>query len=763
MRIENNSNYSIHAARITLDGVAYGIYDNNINFKRTEGEEFTVLVTIGNPYYGIKSATFGGVDVTAEFDGDNEATFTTANKKDTLKIYYEQKIHPYDFIEEIPSGQTLYFKIIDAVNHKVAICNQTGGRSTSGNVSPAYESNVTMPSGALVIPTSITHDEVVYTVTEIDTLAFNSCYSLTSLTIPEGITAIRASAFLDTYLGSNTELVIPQSCKRIEYGAFRGCRYNALNPGGAEVIEQYAFLNCPLIEIQPSSSTQEIYGDICQSTSLTRVALGENVEYVNPAAFSGCSSLNSVTILAPNPPEVVWNYPGSGSTTSSWSYYNPSTATLWVPWSADHSILAAYESAACWTLFGTIAEIPTDPVENLEIDFRTNPYSVTGGSLPDGVDVTGVWHDNQHGYSSPVISIPVAAGNYKITIGNCQHSNNNGISVKNADESATLGLIDDNGQDITSFLAKANCYHSDPTANITSAWLVVDAEQTIKIIGAQYTPYLKFEKVESVPEKQTLYEVFFSTTEPCEGIGPDDQQVIAGQSITIPENRTLYYDGYTLVGWSDGVNTYAPGDNFTPTDDTQLTAVFEANEVDLLTATQEVIVEWYFGESNGAPALSIQGGEGILVAQATIGTATIDVKMIIDATDGKFFNAGRGDVWAQINAGVELTFPSKEGATVEVNTYSDPATSTLDNQTYSAFVGGVATYEAASTSNMSNFVVKDGQYYAYLTLTLPASSASALEDLNLNEQSVDRKLLLDGQLLIIRNGKVFNANGAQLR
>ena len=43
MRIENNSNYSIHAARITLDGVAYGIYDNNINFKRTEGDRKSVV------------------------------------------------------------------------------------------------------------------------------------------------------------------------------------------------------------------------------------------------------------------------------------------------------------------------------------------------------------------------------------------------------------------------------------------------------------------------------------------------------------------------------------------------------------------------------------------------------------------------------------------------------------------------------------------------------------------------------------------------
>ena len=383
LRIESYSNYDIHAATITLDGVSYGLYTQNINFKRAEGEEFTVQVTVGNPYYGIQSATFGGVDVTAEFAGDNEATLTAGNKKDTLRIYYEQKIHPYDFTEEVASGQTLYFKIIDAVNHKVAICNQTGGRSISGNVSVSYDGNTTSPSGALVIPASITHEAVEYSIEEIDTLAFHEC-SITSVTFPEGIKAIRAGAFNIDYgatLGSGVELIIPESCKRIEYNAFRGCQYNALNPGGAEVIENQAFLNNPLTEIKSTSALIELHMNICKSSALTKVGLGENVEFVSSHAFSNCPNLATVTCLATTPPVV--KYQTDGDEANSWEGFSPESATLYVPKSEGHTVLEAYKAANCWKLFGTIAEIPDTPtaLDNTEAAAKAVKRIVNGQLL----------------------------------------------------------------------------------------------------------------------------------------------------------------------------------------------------------------------------------------------------------------------------------------------------------------------------------------------------------------------------------------------
>lgn len=361
----------------TLDGEDCA---KNFSFKRTEGETFTIQATFGNPYYGIKKVMYGETDVTDQFDAENKATLTVTADA-TLSFTYEQKIHPYDFTEVVPSGQTLYFKILDAVDHKVAICNQTGGRSLWGYTSPAYDGSVTSPAGDLEIPTAITHDEVEYTIEEIDTLAFHECSNLTSVSIPEGIKAIRAGAFGFDYsnnLGEGQELVIPQSCTRLEVRAFQKCQYTSVNPGGAQVIEQYAFLKNPLTEIKASSALRELQLDAFQSSVLTKVGLGENVEFVSSYAFSNCPNLATVTCLATTPPVV--KYQTDDDEATSWDGFNPASATLYVPKSEGSTVLAAYQAANCWKLFGTIAEIPDTPtaLDNTEAAAKAVKRIVNG-------------------------------------------------------------------------------------------------------------------------------------------------------------------------------------------------------------------------------------------------------------------------------------------------------------------------------------------------------------------------------------------------
>ena len=96
------------------------------------------------------------------------------------------------------------------------------------------------------------------------------------------------------------------------------------------------------------------------------------------------------------------------------------------------------------TLFLVLAAsvVMMNAAETIEIDFRTDPLTLSSGTA---TLVDGYYHDNTHGYYSPVISAALLAGNYKITVGNCTHSNTAG-SVKNADGTATLDLIDANGQ-----------------------------------------------------------------------------------------------------------------------------------------------------------------------------------------------------------------------------------------------------------------------------------------------------------------------------
>ncbi len=85
----------------------------------------------------------------------------------------------YDFSAVAPSGQTLYYNIVDG--HAEVV------RSTSSSY----------VTGDLVIPSTVTYNDVSYTVTSIGSYAFRDCGGLTSVTIPDAVTSIGSYAFRD--------------------------------------------------------------------------------------------------------------------------------------------------------------------------------------------------------------------------------------------------------------------------------------------------------------------------------------------------------------------------------------------------------------------------------------------------------------------------------------------------------------------------------------------------------------------------------------
>ena len=135
-------------------------------------------------------------------------------------------------------------------------------------------------------------------VTTIGDNAFNSCTSLTSIEISEGVTSIGEYAFTDcTALAS---VKIPSSVTSINEGAF--CRCSALKSveilNGLKTIGDSAFMNCTaLTDITiPDSVTTICENAFSDCTALTSIELPDNIKTIQIRTFLNCKSLASVKL-----------------------------------------------------------------------------------------------------------------------------------------------------------------------------------------------------------------------------------------------------------------------------------------------------------------------------------------------------------------------------------------------------------------------------------------------------------------------------------
>ena len=88
--------------------------------------------------------------------------------------------------------------------------------------------------------------------------AFEGCADLISVTLPSGLTALRARTFADC--GSLTSIRLPDSLTAIERHAFNGCEsLTALTlPGSLTSIGSYAFSDCGLKNLNIPDSVSSI-------------------------------------------------------------------------------------------------------------------------------------------------------------------------------------------------------------------------------------------------------------------------------------------------------------------------------------------------------------------------------------------------------------------------------------------------------------------------------------------------------------------------
>ena len=202
-----------------------------------------------------------------------------------LVAMYATSTWAYDFSAVAPSGQTLYYNIV-----------QGGAQVVNENTTYPYYT--TYPTGALTIPDSVTFNDITYAVTSIGSYAFANCNSLTSVTIPNGVTSIGSYAFNSCY--DLTSINIPNSVTFIGDCAFSLCisLTSVTISDSITSIGNWVFANCSgLTSVTIPDGVTSIGSHAFSSCSgLTSVTIPNNVTTIGDKAFSGCIGLTSVII-----------------------------------------------------------------------------------------------------------------------------------------------------------------------------------------------------------------------------------------------------------------------------------------------------------------------------------------------------------------------------------------------------------------------------------------------------------------------------------
>ena len=326
--------------------------------------------------------------------------------------------------------------------------------------------------------------------------------------------------------------------------------------------------------------------------------------------------------------------------------------------------------------------------------------------------VTGNTRKDSHGWDNFTMTVPVT-GIVKITVGGCQYNSGNANVLTVTPEGGEAFTID----------APAVCWHNDKTKNVKSGYF--DAGEnlvTLTITGPQFTPYVAIEAVDEIP---SIYTVTYAKDSDVEGTIPAEVEVTIGEAITLPKNYTLYKEGYTQTGWTDGATTYELGGSFTPEDDVTLTAVFTENTVNLADRTETVSISWALGQKSGDEGVEYNGKKGVVVTRAAVNNKRIDAKLDVDATNGKFNNK-RNDDLAQINANTKLTIPACKGAIITVKAYATGYNLTIDGTAMTDNGDKTYTYTVADEKESIDIIPAAQVYLSFVNVTLPVVDGSNL-------------------------------------
>ena len=214
-----------------------------------------------------------------------------------------------NMIVKLNNGENVKFNV---ENVKEVVFEETQEADTTFKFTILSDSTVSVRCGVspdnlkgdVVIPSTVKIDGKVYTVTEIEERAFESCDNMKNITIPPSVTTIGAAAFKACFGLKDVE--IPNGVTRIEDRVFESCPLltSVKIPSSVTSIGNLAFRSCwDLIGVKLSSNVKSI-GDMAFHGCTDLDLVINNTEWnvtVGRDAFQGCKS-------------VTWEIPDKEST-----------------------------------------------------------------------------------------------------------------------------------------------------------------------------------------------------------------------------------------------------------------------------------------------------------------------------------------------------------------------------------------------------------------------------------------------------------------
>ena len=350
----------------------------------------------------------------------------------------------------------------------------------------------------------------------------------------------------------------------------------------------------------------------------------------------------------------------------------------------------------------------TEQVKNTSLEFGVTHQGtrVAADDASAVAVISGKYH-SEHGMTYLVVKADVL-GPVKISVGQCKFSTST-ITVKYADDNVVATKV-----------PAAACWKNNHD-NVT--YIYYDGvATTLTISGMGYCPYIAVEAIDESDIPRTI-EVSYSADDIL-GAVPPREIVQMNSQYELPKNQTIYKEGYTLTGWSDGTNTYSPGQTITVgEDDITLTPLFRANTKTLDALENNVTATWYFGKSNGAPNVAWErSGNQYLVTQSDVEGETQDMPLIVNTDVGKFNNSSRTDHLAQVNGGTKFIIPAVSGMKIEFMEFSSKPSGTITDGSLSTDMtvsGNKMSYTYVGNAASVTVTVNEGSYGSGLIVTYP--------------------------------------------